>query len=343
MKKYTMEDIAREAGVAKSTVSRYFNNGYVKEETREKIRRVVKRTGFEPSAAASNLKARKTKMVGVVAPTMTSPSTGRLLNSMDNALRQQGYACLIVTTDHHPEREVAAIEYLRSLRVDGLVLIATNLNDRHQRAQKASELPFLVMGQRYTKGISVVYDDYQAGLTVGEYARQMGHRDVVYIGVNESDESVGVVRRQGVMDGLAQETAVKKVEMKEIAFSYKEARQAAKEVLDVRVPDLFICATDLLAQACYKEIRERGLRIPDDVSVIGFGDYDFSSLLTPSLATVHFDCEGAGEVCARTLISMMEGQSVPALQMIGFSFDAGGSVSDRKRIVSRAQVTDALE
>lgn len=328
MKKYTMADIAKEAGVAKSTVSRYFNDGYVREETREKIRAVVEKTGFEPSAAASNLKARQTRMVGVVAPTMISSSTGRLLESMDNALRKEGYACLIITTDHHPEREIAAIEYLRSMRVDGIVLIATNLNEKHQSLQKSSPIPFLVMGQKFPQGVSVVYDDYQAGLSVGEYASQMGHRNIVYIGVPAEDYAVGVERKKGVLDGLSGGAEVRSMQMKETTFSYEQARKTAREVLEEGVPDLVICATDRIALAFCKEARERGLSIPEDVSIIGFGGYDISELLTPALTTVRFDCQAAGEACAKTLIGMIHQESVPTLQVMGYRLLKGGSVAD---------------
>lgn len=329
-KKLTMADIAKEAGVAKSTVSRYFNGGYVKDETREKIHSIVKRTGFEPSAAAQNLKAKETHTIGVVTPSLTSTSTGRLITAMDNALREQGYACLIVTTDHHPEREISAIEYLRSLRVDGIVLIATNLGSEHQRLQKNSPIPFLTMGQKFPQGVSIIYDDYEAGKTVGEYAREMGHEDVIYIGVTEMDEAVGRKRRKGVMDGLSQNASVRKLQMEETTFSYQEAREKVQQVLDHHVPDLFICATDLIALACYKELRERGYRVPEDVSLIGFGGYEMSELLSPSMATIRFENELAGKLCASTLISMIHQEPVAPVQVLGYRFLKGGSVSDRR-------------
>ncbi|MGM9961203.1 MAG: LacI family DNA-binding transcriptional regulator [Allobaculum sp.] len=330
MPKYTIADIAREAGVSKSTVSRYFNQGYVKDETKEKIQAVIERTGFEPSAAASNLKAKQTRMIGVVAPTMTSPSTGRLLNSMDNTLRKLGYACLIITTDHQSSREIAAIEYLRSLRVDGIVLIATNLGQEHQALQKSSSIPFLVMGQKFPSGISIIYDDYQAGFTVGEYAYEMGHRNVTYIGVSGDDFAVGHERKRGVLDGLSHHTQVDSLSMKETTFSYDEAREVVRSILDQRIPDLIICATDQIALACFKEVRQRHLHVPEDVSIIGFGGYDVSALLTPALATVHFQTKEAGELCARTLVEMIQDHAVPKLQVLGFEFDPGQSVSKRQ-------------
>lgn len=322
----TMADIAREAGVAKSTVSRYFNGGYVKDETREKIREVVERTGFEPSAAAQNLKLKETRMIGVVVPTMKSVSTGRLVTSMDLALHEQGYSCLIMTTDHHPEREISSIEYLRSMRVDGIVLIATSISEAHQKIQKNSSIPFLVMGQQFREGTSIIYDDLSAGQTVGKYADEMGHKDIVYLGVTETDQAVGVRRREGVMSALSGYSVVRHITIEETTFSFEKTRLLVRSLLEKHVPDLFICATDQLALACCKEVREKGLRIPEDVSLIGFGGYEVSELLTPSLTTIRFENELAGQLCTSTIIRMIHNEPVAPVQILGYRFLKGGSV-----------------
>lgn len=333
MAKVTIADIAREAGVAKSTVSRYFNGGYVRQETRDRIKAVVERTNFEPSAAAQNLKLKKTRIIGVVAPTMTSRSTGRLVESLDRTLHEQGYSCIVMTTDHDPQREIASIEYLRSMRVDGILLIATTIGEEHQRLQKSSKIPFLVMGQNFTGGTSIVYNDYEAGRTIGEYASSLGHHDIIYIGVSEVDEAVGRIRKKGVMDGLSDHSEVMNIMMEETTFSYEETRELVKDVLNVHIPDLFICATDQMALAAWKEVRERGLRVPEDVSIIGFGGYETSKLLSPSMTTIRFENELAGQICASTLISMIEEQPVAPLQTLGFHFQKGGSVSDLTRSI----------
>lgn len=325
-----MADIAREAGVAKSTVSRYFNGGYVKEETREKIREVVERTGFEPSQAAQNLKAKQTRIIGVVAPTMTSSTTGRLLSAIDQTLHKQGYACMIMTSNHDPAREIASIEYLRSMRVDGIILIATNINEEHQLLAQKSEIPFLTMGQQFDQGVSIIYDDYSAGKTIGQYASVMGHQDVCYIGASIEDHAVGVVRRRGVLDGLARFTHVSKFLMEETSFSYEDTQKLVRELLDLHVPDLFICATDLMALACLKEVRSRGLRVPEDVSIIGFGGYERSALVTPSLTTIRFENEEAGRLCAQTILKMIRKEPVEKLQVLGYQFVKGASVSDMR-------------
>ncbi len=324
--KYTMADIAKETGVAKSTVSRYFNGGYVKDETRKRIKEVVDRVGYEPSEAARNLKSKRTKLIGVVAPTLKSTVTGRQMTEIDNFLKKKGYSTLILNTDHDPSREIEAIEHLSSLRADGIILIATNISEAHQRLQKISRIPILALGQQFRGGTSVIYDDYEAGFEVGEYAKEMGHEDILYIGVSEYDEAVGIKRKKGVLDGLGLPKGATKVNMLETAFSYEDARKVIRSSLKKHVPTLIICATDQMALAALKEATDMGLSVPDDVSIIGFGGYEMSELVNPSITSVRFENEKAGEVAAATLLSMIEEEPVASLQVIGHSLREGGSV-----------------
>lgn len=331
MKKYTMADIAREAGVAKSTVSRYFNGGYIREDTREKIRKIIEKTNYEPSVAAQNLKLKSTKTIGIVAPTLLSTVTGRQMTAMDQTLRDNGYTTIIINTEHDPKREISAIEYLRSMRVDGIILIATNISEEHQRLQKSSPVPFLVMGQKFSEGTSVIYDDYEAGYEMGRYIRKMGHDNVLYVGVSEFDDAVGRIRKEGVMDGLrAEHRNLTSVSMEETTFSYEDTRVLIRDILDVvkPVPTAIICATDQMALAAHKEVLEKGYRIPEDISIVGFGGYEISELVSPSICSIRFNNEEAGSICAKTIISKIQNEPVAPVQIIGHHFVQGNSVLD---------------
>lgn len=330
-KKMTMADIASLAGVAKSTVSRYFNGGYVKEETKDRIRNIVEKTGFEPSAAAQNLKLKKTKTVGIVVPTLTSDVSSREIMAMDDELKKAGYTSIIINTSHDPQREIEAIEYLRSMRTDGIILIATNINEDHQRLQRESSVPFLVMGQRFSQGTSVVYDDEGAGHLVGKVIRDLGHKKVAYLGVDESDEAVGKIRKKAVLEGLGFEDGSGRVDVYETSFEFEDALKAADEILDHSGYSAIICATDRMALACHRQISTRRLKIPQDISLISFGGYEISQMITPPLTTVRFDARTAGKICARTLIAMTEKEPVPSMQLIGFTLSQGQSVADRRR------------
>ncbi|EOS62233.1 hypothetical protein C815_00014 [Firmicutes bacterium M10-2] len=329
-KRITMKEIAEEAGVAKSTVSRYFNDGYVKEETREKIRKIIEAHEYEPSAAASNLKSKETKTIGIVAPTINSQTSSRLLTSMNNYLKKKGYTVIMIDTNHDIHDEIRSIQYFKSLRVDGIILIATNINLMHQRLVHESNVPILIVAQHFKNGVSIIYDDYRAGYEVGQYAAKMGHKNILYLGVNRIDEAVGVQRKKGVIEAL-QHYEVPFIHTRETDFSFSKARKIIRQYLESHHPTLVIAATDNLALACYKEIYEKGLRVPEDISLIGFGGYEVSELLTPSLCTIRFDYDLAGKMAGATILSLINDELVATTQVIGFELIKGGSVKDRNK------------
>ena len=127
-KKITMKEIAEKCGVGKSTVSRYFNGGYVREETRQKIADVIARYNYEPNAFA-RLKAKESKMIGIIAPCLDSTVTSKVMMSIDRHLREAGYSTLIINTDHQEELELQYLERLWRMKVDGLILSATHLSE----------------------------------------------------------------------------------------------------------------------------------------------------------------------------------------------------------------------
>ena len=127
----TMDDIAAMAGVTKSTVSRYFNGGSVKESTKQRIQEITREYNYEPNAFA-RLKARESNVVGVVVPTLNSKITSRVVTSIGRYLREQGYEALIKDSDHSIDLELKNIQRLINLKVDGILLSAINITDEHR-------------------------------------------------------------------------------------------------------------------------------------------------------------------------------------------------------------------
>lgn len=329
MEKITMNDIARMAGVAKSTVSRYFNGGYVKEETREKIRTIIQEYNYEPSAAAKTLRSYETRTIGIVAPTLNSVTTGRLLTSVNDYLMEHGYSVLIQSTNHDPARELACLEYLISLRVDGIILIATNILEAHQKLVETAPIPILIVAQHFKNAPSIIYDDWRAGKDVGKLAAQTGHQHVLYIGVGERDEAVGLQRKKGVLEGLA-ENGVDQVDIIESDFLFQNARIPVREYLEKNTPDLIIAATDNLALAAFKELCMAGRKVPEEVSLIGFGHYEAGQLITPSLCSVCFDYGLAGQIAGSTILAMIAKLPVSTTQVIGYTIELGQSLANRR-------------
>lgn len=324
-KKMTMSDIAKEAGVAKSTVSRYFNGGYVKEETKIKLKKIIDQYQYEPNAVAQSLKAKRTNTIGIVAPCLDSITSSRMLMSIDGYLKNQGYTTIIINTNHNEIRELASIEHLWRMNVDGIILLATSVTMTHQQLAAKLDIPILIMAQHFKGGISIIYDDYHAGYDVGCYAARMGHQNIVYMGVSHKDEAVGIQRKKGLLDAL-KEHHLTQVTVKETNFTFQESRRIIRDYLQNHQPSLIICATDNIALACYKEITEKGLRIPEDISLIGFGGYEISQLITPSLCTIRFDNELAGQMAGKTIIQLIYGELVAPTQIIGYQLIKGESV-----------------
>lgn len=161
-----MDDIAAMAGVTKSTVSRYFNGGSVKESTKQRIQEITREYNDEPYAFA-RLKARESNVVGVVVPTLNSKITSRVVTSIGRYLREQGYEALIKDSDHSIDLELKNIQRLINLKVDGILLSAINITDEHREIIRNSPVPLVVLAQDYDDGICVVYDDYGAGKAMG--------------------------------------------------------------------------------------------------------------------------------------------------------------------------------
>ncbi len=126
-------EIAKRAGVSSAAVSRYFNNGYISEEKKERIRRVVEETGYRPSVQAQTLRTKKTKLVGVIVPKIASASIGRVVEGILSILNTNGYQMLLAVTQNDPKKELEYLDTFRDKQVDGVVLVATVLTAEHEK------------------------------------------------------------------------------------------------------------------------------------------------------------------------------------------------------------------
>lgn len=323
-KKMTMADVADLAGVGKSTVSRYFNGGYVKQSTKSKIQKVIEEYNYEPNAFA-RLKAKQSNVIGVIVPTLNSKITSRVITSIDRYLREREYTTLIKNSDHDIDLELQNIQKLINMNVDGILVSSIAITKEHKKIFQEAQIPIVVVAQEYEDGISILDDDYQAGKYMGRYIGETGHKKVAYIGVYETDVAVGIRRKQGVLDGLAEYGITDPVIMKS-DYSFIGGQKSTREILEQGEVDAIICATDRLAFGAYRILHKEGLRIPEDVSVVGFGGYEESSLLTPELTTLKFDSYAMGYLGAETILKMIQEKPVSKKQIVEFEFIKGNSV-----------------
>ncbi|EKQ54392.1 MULTISPECIES: LacI family DNA-binding transcriptional regulator [unclassified Clostridium] len=325
MSKITINNIAEIAGVAKSTVSRYLNGGKVSEETKAKLKKVIEENNYQPNAFAQSLKAKRTKFIGVVAPCLDSMVTSRVLMAIDDRLREKEYNSLILNTSLKKELEIEKLENLVRLKVDGIILVATEITKKHKDIIKRLNIPILIVGQHCENANSIINDDYNAGSKIGEYIALHNHKKILYMGVTESDIAVGVQRKKGVLDKL-KENGVIEIREAITEFSADSSEKIAVDILKEYNPTAIICATDKIALGACRAIVKLGKKVKDDISVVGFGGYDMCNIGSMELTTIRFNNDEVGKISADTIIKMTEGEPVPIMQVIGFRFLEGNSV-----------------
>lgn len=324
----TIDDVAAMAGVAKSTVSRYLNGKPVREDSARRIQQAIDHYHYEANVFA-RLSAKQSNIIGIILPGFGSVTTPRVLTAIDKYLRTKSYTPLFINTEGDLAYEVRSIGNLARMNVDGIIVVATCITPAHEKAVQSIDTPVIFMGQEYRPGVSILDDNLNAGEELGRYIAARGLRRVGLIWVSEDDIAVGRQRKEGVLRGL-QVCGVTDVRNYLADFSYPTACNVARQVLrDTHRPEVLVCATDRIAYGVYKAAGELGLRIPEDVSVVGFGGYETNELLNPPLTSVRFDAETQAVICAETVLKMHRGEPVSAKQLIGYHFLEGGSVADR--------------
>ncbi|MGP6147333.1 LacI family DNA-binding transcriptional regulator [Jeotgalibaca sp. A122] len=304
----TIRQIAKEAGVSKSTVSRYLNDGYVSEDTAEKIKTVIDKYNFVPNKFARTLKSDKSNFIGVIIPRIDSPSAMSMLDGIDRTARANGFQILISNTDLEVGREIESIYSLVQNKVAGIILIATEITPEHLEAQESLSVPILFIGQNHDSVYSVNHDNYLAGKTLAENLLPFGHKDVTYVGVSEHDQSVGVERKKGVVETF-KKSGITVTEV-ESTFRTKDNYYLALDLLKESTSTLYIAATDNMAMGFYRAAHDLGLVVGKDISIAGFGGYAFSEFLTPPLTTMDFHHELVGETAAFNLFERIAGKSI---------------------------------
>lgn len=310
--KMTISDIAKLAGVSKSTVSRYLNNGYVSVDAKSKIEKIIQETGYEPNKFAQNLKSKTSNFIGVIIPRLDSYAVSKTLIGIDEKLKENNYQMIISNTSQSIDREIESLYSFKKQKVAGIILLSTEITEKHQKAIDDIRIPIIIMGQEHYKYNCVVHDDFNAAYELAKYTISMGHKNIAYLGVTEKDISVGIKRKAGFVKAI-KEANILNVSYYTTDFAIEDAVAVANTIIEKQRPSLIFCATDNIALGTMKSIFLNELRVPTDISVVGFGGYKVSEIIHPSLTTVKFDYHGAGNTAGGNIIKIIQGENINKL------------------------------
>jgi LacI family transcriptional regulator len=307
-----LETIAKLAGVSRSTVSRVINNSpNVSDEVRDRVQIVLTQTNFQPNIAARSLAAGHTQVIGLVIPATIS----RLFSDPFFPLLIQGVSSACNSRDHSVMLWLAEPEYERRMIrqilyngiIDGVIISSAIINDPLVDALQERNIPFVMVGEpRAAQHINFIDVDNDAGAqrAVLHLAR-LGYKRIATITCALNTE-VGLARLAGYrqalyLSGLQEESTL----IYEGDFSTESGYQGAKRLLPIK-PDAIFVASDPMTQGTYRALAESGVRIPEDIAIVGFDDLPFSAHLTPPLTTVRQPVINMGSVAVETLIDAIE-------------------------------------
>lgn len=308
-RKVTIQDIANMVNVSKSSVSRYLNDGYVSEENAKKIKEAIKKTGFQTNFFAKRLKTKKSGLIGIVIPRIDSVTMGKLLTGINKKLKENDYQGIILISELDIEKELDNISSFHQQGVDGIIINSMAITKKHIELINKVGIPIIFTGQRNEFVNYIKIDDYEAGRIMGNYFKSKGHTNIVFLGVEEWDNAVGVDRKNGFIDSIKENNPKCNIKFVETDFSFISAYDRANEVLKYK-PTAIVCATDNICLGVLRYLHENNIKVPEQVSVAGFGGYDIGSVLYPTLTTVAFDYELIGMKTAQGILDLIEGKEL---------------------------------
>jgi LacI family transcriptional regulator len=284
----TSWDIANEAGVSQTTVSRVLNDDpRVAEATRERVRAIIERSGYTPNAIARGLVTSRTNLVGVAITDIVNPFYPELVEAIAGQLGEHGLRMVFANTAGQPDDLYTRV--LLEQRVDGIIFTSALLDSPTVRELAERNFP-IVLANRYVDGVacdSVTGDNVSGARAAADYLLELGHRRIAVL-LGHPRTSTSRDRLAGFKAGLAGSgVQVDPGLLREGRYAYEASYKQTNELLDLpRAPTAIFCLNDVMALGALNAARRSGFRVPDDVSVIGFDDVRLSSWETFGLTTV---------------------------------------------------------
>jgi len=306
MKKITIKDVAREAGVSIATVSNALNNSdVVQPKTREHVLAVAERLHYIPNLNGKRLRSAQTRTIGLFVTSMTGDYYGNMADTIHYICQKSGYELHVFIVDSAD----SIVQKLMNRIVDGAIVFFGKLSENEIQHMKNSGIPIVFMDQEETgeRVSSVLYESYEAGRMAAEYLLGLGQRDLMHVfGLENNYDSRQ--RWAGFSDALKAAGVAFRPENRlegrlERAASYREMRRYLNE--GHKLPQAIFAANDASAIGCMEALRQFDVRIPQDISIIGCDDIVLCGFVQPNLTTIRTHMQDLGTVAANEVLRLI--------------------------------------
>jgi LacI family transcriptional regulator len=320
--KVTMKQIAGLSGVSIATVSKVINNkdGKISQETRDRIRRIVKEQGYVANRIASSMVTKRTKTLGLVIPDIANPFFPDLARGVEDGANKLGYTLILCNSDNDLDKEEAYLEMLQEKMVDGIIFTASGGRKTLSPGFKHLLTP-VVCVDREIEGLTlegkIVVDNHRGAMDAVSYLLSKDYRKIVHLSgpltsKTAQDRYQGFLRAHQLLG-----VEPRPEHLYEGTYSSDWGFRATRQLIDSKFDfDCLFCGNDLIALGAYKALHEAGMRIPQDIGVIGFDDIYMAQIVTPELTTVRQPAYAMGYEASLMLIKSIRQEAIAKKELV---------------------------
>lgn len=307
----SMKDIAKRAGVSTSTVSHVINQSrFVSEEITERVKKAAKELNYSPSALARSLKMNRTRTIGLLVTTSTNPFFGEVVKGVERHCYEQNYNLILCNTEGDEARMKSSINTLLEKRVDGLLLLCSTLEGQHLDVfDRYEDVPTVVMdwGETHFPSDKIKDNSHLGGYLAAKHLIENGHKRIGCV-TGPLDRHQAQIRFSGFKQALEEaELSLDERWVVPANFECDGGYEAFCRLYEQgELPSAIFACNDMMAMGIINAANEKGIRIPDDLSVIGYDDVYIAKYMVPALTTIHQPKFRLGKTAVDTLLNRIE-------------------------------------
>jgi DNA-binding LacI/PurR family transcriptional regulator len=311
LKEVTIREVAKYAGVSIATVSRYLNStGYIDKETAQKVRVAVDALGYRPNRIAQGLKTRRSRQIIMIVPDICNPFYSNMYKSVQEFVHDKGYSAILYNTNEKIEEELTAVKMIKDINADGVLFCSVNTYENVLHELASTGKPVTVINSYEKCLFDTVHSLRCSGVYMtARYLIESGHKNIAYAG-GLKESAINQSRKQGFAKALLEDCIpVKEDYCFEMGFSMDAGYKAGRYFSTLKpLPDAICAANDLIAMGIIQAFGECGIRIPEDVSLTGMDNIEYTELSRPGLTTVTNNPVEYGKTASRLMFDRIEGR-----------------------------------
>lgn len=314
----TIYDVAAKAGVSITTVSHVLNSTrFVSDDTKARVLQAVEQLNYRPSSLARALVRQETQTIALIVPDNMNPFFAELARGIENFGFAAGYNVLLCNSDHNISKELAYLDMLISKRVDGVIYMTADTHVEQLQPLLHSKVPLVTFDRDYPGIDAIMLDNFGGGYAAGRYLLDLGHRHIGCVGGPDTGTR-SADRVRGVQQAMTQAGLPCEPEYAFIGdWSFQSGLEAARHFLSLPVPPtaIFAC-NDVMAIGALSYLQRAGMRVPEDVSVMGFDNITLAGFSSPPLTTIAIPILEFGQQLCQMLLDRINGQLPAVAQRI---------------------------